>query len=208
MWIIEKIKNHFYRQKRLKEWKLHNSNNTMIPVNEFDYGCVSVGNYTYGDLRVLNYNTEAHLTIGNYCSVAEGVVFILDADHPLDRISTFPFKVKCLESEKNEAVTKGDIVVGDDVWIGQNAIINSGVHIGQGAVIAAGAVVTKDVPPYAVVGGVPAKVIKYRFASEMIEELVKIDYRRLTKEEIENHVNDLYGSLNSINQFDWMPQKR
>lgn len=204
MWIIEKIKEHIYHQKRANEWKSRNGNNSMMPANDFNYSCVSIGNYSYGALTVLNFNTDAHLYIGHFCSVASGVVFVLDADHPLDRISTFPFKVKCLGTEKYEAVTKGDIVVGDDVWIGQNAIINSGVHIGQGAVIAAGAVVTKDIPPYAVVGGVPAKVIKYRFSPNMIKELLKIDFEKLTKEMIESHLNELYDKLENKEQFEWL----
>lgn len=77
-----------------------------------------------------------------------------------------------------ETQAKGNIIVNDDVWIGDSALILSGVEIGQGAVIAAGAVVTEDVPPYAVVGGVPAKVIKYRFRDDVIKELVKIDYAK------------------------------
>ena len=83
----------------------------------------------------------------------------------------------------------------------------SGVHIGQGAVVAAGAVVTKDVPPYAIVGGVPAKVIKYRFEPEMIEELLKVDYSKLTKKDIEKHIDDLYTELKDPSQLDWMPKK-
>ena len=81
------------------------------------------------------------------------------------------------------------------------------VSIGQGAVVAAGAVVTKDVPPYAIVGGVPAKVIKYRFEPEMIAELLKIDYRKLSKEDIEKHIDDLYTELKDPSQLDWMPKK-
>lgn len=81
-----------------------------------------------------------------------------------------------------ETQAKGNIIVNDDVWIGDSALILSGVEIGQGAVIAAGAVVTEDVPPYAVVGGVPAKVIKYRFRDDVIKELVKIDYAKVDRE--------------------------
>ena len=82
----------------------------------------------------------------------------------------------------------------------------SGVHIGQGAVIAAGSVVTKDIPPYAIVGGVPAKIIKYRFSSDMITELLKIDYRKLTEDAIRQHINDLYVELKDINQLNWLPK--
>ena len=83
----------------------------------------------------------------------------------------------------------------------------SGVHIGQGAIVAAGAVVTKDIPPYAVVGGVPAKIIKYRFDDEMIKELLKIDYEKLSKDKIEKHIDDLYTSLVDKKQIDWMDKK-
>ena len=106
-----------------------------------------------------------------------------------------------------EAISKGDIIIDDDVWIGYGATILSGVHISQGAVVAACAVVTKDVPPYAIVGGVPAKVIKYRFEPEMIEELMKVDYSKLTKEQIEQHIDELYAGLKDKKQLDWMPKK-
>ena len=99
-------------------------------------------------------------------------------------------------------------MVDNDVWIGYGATILSGVHIGQGAVIAAGAVVTKDVPPYAIVGGVPAKVIKYRFEESTIKDLLMIDYTKLTKEMIEQHVNNLYEPLTELAQLDWLPKKK
>lgn len=88
-----------------------------------------------------------------------------------------------------EAISKGDIIVKDDVWIGRNALIMSGVNIGQGAVIAAGAVVTKDVPPYAIVGGVPAKVIRYRFEEEIINELVNVDFDKFNVEFIRSNID-------------------
>lgn len=109
----------------------------------------------------------------------------------------------CLESQP---YAKGDIIVEDDAWIGYGAAILSGVHIGQGAVVAADSIVTKDVPPYAIVGGVPAKVIKYRFAPEMIAELMKVDYSRLDRSAIEQHVDDLYQPLTDASQLAWMPK--
>ena len=189
-----------------KRWREKNRFNTTIAINLFDINSVVIGKNTYGGIAVLNYNDFYKLTIGNFCSIATDVMFILDADHYTNHISTFPFKVKLL-GEKQEGVSKGDIIVADDVWIGYGATIMSGVHIGQGAVVAAGAVVTKDVPPYAIVGGVPAKVIKYRFDPEMIEELLKIDYSKLTKEDIEKHIDDLYTELKDTSQLDWMPKK-
>ena len=189
-----------------ERWREKNRFNTTIAINLFDIDSVIIGKNTYGGIAVLNYNDFYKLTIGNFCSIATDVMFILDADHYTNHISTFPFKVKLL-GEKQEGVSKGDIIVDDDVWIGYGATIMSGVHIGQGAVVAAGAVVTKDVPPYAIVGGVPAKVIKYRFEPEMIEELLKVDYSKLTKEDIEKHIDDLYTELKDPRQLDWMPKK-
>ena len=189
-----------------RQWRKKNQHNDTAPFNLFNLDHVFVGKETYGNLIVDNYNNIYKLVIGNYCSIATDVMFILDADHYTNHISTFPFKVKVL-GEKQEGVSKGDIIVDDDVWIGYGATIMSGVHIGQGAVVAAGAVVTKDVPPYAIVGGVPAKVIKYRFEPEMIEELLKVDYSKLTKEDIEKHIDDLYTELKDPSQLYWMPKK-
>lgn len=127
----------------------------------------------------------------------------MSGEHSITGIMTYPL----IDDVKINSRSKGAIIVDDDVWIGYGATIMSGVHIGQGAVVAAGAVVTKDVPPYAIVGGVPAKVIKYRFEPEMIEELLKIDYGKLTKEDIAKHIDDLYTELNDPSQLDWMPKK-
>ena len=83
-----------------------------------------------------------------------------------------------------EGTSKGDIIVGDDIWIGYGAVILSGITIGQGAIIGAGAIVTKNVPPYAVVGENPAKIIKYRFEENIIKELLRIDFNKITDEAI------------------------
>ena len=98
-------------------------------------------------------------------------------------------------------------MVEDEVWIGYGVTIMSGVKIGQGAIIAAGAVVTKDIPPYAIAGGVPAKVIKYRFSKDIVDELMKIDYSKLTKELIAEHIDEMYFELKEINQLEWLPRK-
>ena len=192
------------RKAKLK--KLHPESDT-IPMNYFDFSHVVIGNGSYGELNVVDFGGDKKLIIKNYVSIAQNVNFVINADHYTNHISTYPFKVKMLKTQTSESFGKGDIIVDDDVWIGYGATIMSGVHIGQGAVIAAGAVVTKDVPPYAIVGGVPAKVIKSRFEPKMIEELLKIDYSKLTKEDIEKHIDDLYTELKDPRQLDWMPKK-
>lgn len=194
-------------------WRKNNSHNTTQAVSLFDVNAVTVGKETYGNLNVLYYNDGPILSIGSYCSIGPEVCFILSSDHDLDHVSTFPYKVKTLQIEHYEAISKGDIIVDDDVWIGYGATILSGVHIGQGAVVAAGAVVTKDVPPYAIVGGVPAKVIKYRFSPEIIQQLMKLDYSKLTEDMIRERIDELYTSLDGKTPeeveklLEWFPKK-
>ena len=189
-----------------RNWRKMNSHNETSPANLFDPSLVKVGRKTYGVLNVSMFNPSYRLTIGNFCSIGPNVTFLLSSDHYLNHISTFPFKVK-YGMQQYEGVSKGDIVLEDDVWIGCGAIILSGVCIGQGAVIAAGAVVTKDIPPYAIVVGCPAKVIRYRFAPEMINRMLQIDYGSLTDEQILEHIDDLYLPADeSIIQ--WMPIKK
>lgn len=199
---------HLCRINRAKRyWRKNNRHNDTHARNLFNPSQVTVGNASYGELTVVSFADEHKLHIGNYVSIAQCVTFLLDADHYTDHISTYPYKVKCLRAAIPEAFGKGDIIVEDDVWIGYGATILSGVHIGQGAVVAAAAVVTKDVPPYAVVGGVPAKILKYRFSKELISELTKVDYERLTQQEIEKHIDELYLRLTSPEQLDWLPRK-
>lgn len=119
------------------------------------------------------------LIIGKFCSIACGTKFLFNcANHTLKSLSTytFPLFYEEWELEKSNITTawdnKGDIVIGNDVWIGYEAVIMAGVHIGDGAIIAARAVVTKDVPPYTIVGGTPAKEIRKRFDTEVIQKLL------------------------------------
>lgn len=141
---------------------------------ENDY--IKVGDFTYGTPNIQAWNDETRLTIGKFCSIAENVTFMLGGEHKTDWITTYPFNalLDSFSYIKGHPATKGDITVGNDVWIAQGARIMSGVTIGDGAVIGAGAVVTKDVPPYAVIGGVPARVIKYRFDKKKIKLLLEM----------------------------------
>lgn len=184
--IVRYIKMQLFKIK----WKIKNKNKFTYATSFFDIENVKVGKYTYGGISVSNDVKDAKLVIGNFCSIAENVHFMLGSEHALNRISTYPFQVYFMGADR-EAISKGDIIVKDDVWIGRNALIMSGVNIGQGAVIAAGAVVTKDVPPYAIVGGVPAKVIRYRFEEEIINELVNVDLDKFNVEFIRSNIDGL-----------------
>jgi virginiamycin A acetyltransferase len=137
------------------------------------------------------------LIIGRFCSIACGAKFIMNgANHRLDAFSTYPFPVLAEAwhdtTPVEEAWTnKGDILIGNDVWIGFEAIILAGVTIGDGAVIGARAVVTKDVPPYAIVGGVPAKVIRKRFDDVIIERLLELRWWDWPPEKISRNLDAL-----------------
>lgn len=197
------IKSHFAYKKLYKTWREKNAHNFTEPFNHFPIELVTVGKGTYGLLTVLASNMENTCRIGNYCSIARNVTFVLSADHAIDRVSTYPFQTYYGEGGY-EGVSKGNIVLEDDVWVGFGATILSGVHIGQGAVVAAGAVVTKDVPPYAVVAGVPAQILKYRFDEETIAELMKIDYANLSEDMIRSHMNQLYEKVEDVRKYDWL----
>ena len=135
-----------------------------------------IGDYTYGKPEVLFDNSEANLTIGKFCSIANGVTIFLGGNHRTDWISTYPFnKMPHNFPEainiKGHPASKGNVVIGNDVWIGRNVTILSGVTIGNGAVIATSAVVTKNIGPYEIWGGNPAKKLKMRFDANKIKYL-------------------------------------
>lgn len=192
--IIRKIKNKMLFFYRKYKWKRLNTHNYTYMVNNFPIEKVKVGNYTYGGLNIYSFfNLDERLIIGNFCSIAENVVFVLGGEHHSDYILNYPLKAKLGLLGTIDRRSKGPIIIGDDVWIGINAVILSGVKIGQGAVIAAGSVVSKEVPPYAIY--TTNKIIKYRFQPEIIEELLKIDYSKLNLTIAKEHLNIFYKSV-------------
>ncbi len=137
-----------------------------------------IGEHTYGHPKVYDWDEKTNLIIGRYTSIADDVTILLGGNHRMDWASTYPFPA--LEDAWPEAAaieghpwSKGDVVIGSDVWIGNGATILSGVHIGDGAVVAARALVIKDVAPYTIVGGNPAREIRKRFDKKRIKMLLE-----------------------------------
>lgn len=173
------ISQYIKRRRFKKEFRKRNNHNFAEAENIFNLEKVEIGKKTYAAINLVDYSlADTKLKIGSYCSIAPGAVFLLGGEHNLHTVSTYPFKAKLFGVER-EAGSKGDIVIKDDVWIGQNVVICSGVTIGQGAVVAAGSVVTKNVEPYAIVGGNPAKIIKYRFNEKLRNDLLNINIVQL-----------------------------
>jgi len=175
---LSKIKLIYYKSL----WRKYNSHNNTYLNSIFDFKKVKIGDYTYGPLNIMCWNDKKeHLSIGSFCSISSGVVFILGGNHNMKSISTFPFR-HFLYGDNSEAFTKGEIIIEDDVWMGTNSIVLSGVTIGQGSVVAAGSVVTKSFPPYSVIGGNPAKLIKKRLSDDIINEAVLLNYQKIDKD--------------------------
>jgi acetyltransferase-like isoleucine patch superfamily enzyme len=158
-----------------------------------DYADFDVGNWTYGKPKILASNQGATLKIGKFCSIGGDVKIMLGSEHRIDWISTYPFNI-LFEEAKNipgHPATKGDVIIDNDVWIGEGAFILSGIHIENGAVIAARSVVTKDVEPYTIVGGNPARPLRKRFDNETIEKLLEIEWWNWPLEKIKKNIPHL-----------------
>lgn len=201
--------------------KLYPKNNdfkTIYLKNAITNPNISIGNFTiYNDFvnepkdfeknNVLYHYpiNNDKLIIGKFCSIACGVKFIMtSANHTNSSFSTYPFPIFCEEWDDNLNVVdawdnKGNIVIGNDVWIGYDAVIMSGVNIGHGAIIGTRAVVTKDVPPYAVVGGNPAKIIKMRYDDVIIKNLLDIKWWNWDIEYIQKNLSNIRnGSIQLV----------
>lgn len=145
------------------------------------------------------------LIIGKFCSIACGAKFIFNcANHTLRSLSTYTFPLFFEEWDlpKSEVASwdnKGDIVIGNDVWIGYDAVIMAGVRIGDGAIIGTRAIVTKDVEPYSIVVGVPAKEIRKRFAPEVIQKLMEIQWWNWPIEKIQSSIQNIQsGNIDAL----------
>lgn len=150
------------------------------------YPKFSYGEFSYGVPRVEDWRQGTTLSIGRYCSISAGVAILLGGNHRMDWMTTFPLpdRDRRLRHIDGCQATNGDVVIGNDVWLCSDAKILSGVTVGHGAVVAANALVTKDVPPYAIVGGQPAKVIGWRFPEAVREALLASEWWSWPHEEV------------------------
>ena len=165
---------------------------------------MSFGKYTYGSPKILWGNDNATLVVGNFCSIASNVTIYLGGNHRPECVTTYPFGHIHQNIFNNvngigHPSTKGNVIIGNDVWIGDNATIMSGVTIGDGCVIANNSHVVKNVEPYSIVGGNPAKLIKYRFLEQQIEKLLGIAWWNWDDEKI-NEFSPLLCNTN-IDEF-------
>lgn len=143
-----------------------------------------IGEYTYGPLYIDGQRLPDNVKVGKYCSIAKGATIIINSEHNTDWFTTYPFSRwnPCI---KGHPKSRGDVIIGNDVWIGHEAAILSGITIGDGAVIGARAVVTKDVKPYHIAVGNPAKVVRARFPDAVIKHLLKIRWWDRPRKEVE-----------------------
>jgi acetyltransferase-like isoleucine patch superfamily enzyme len=134
---------------------------------------VDIGDFTYGFPIVRSWGENARLKIGKFCSIGANVQIYLGGNHHTNWLTTYPFNVLLKDQypgiDEERAATKGDVTIGNDVWIADNVTIMSGVTIGDGAVIANGAVVTRNIPPYSIAGGVPARTRRARMEALSLE---------------------------------------
>lgn len=163
---------------------------------------VVVGAHTYGYQfnTFMRFSESGDIVVGKYCSIGPGVKILTGGEHRTDRVSTFPFRTRITMADgvNHDATSKGPTTIGNDVWIGTDALILSGVRIGDGAVVGARSVVASDVPPYSIVAGNPARIIRLRFPEDRIRLLQAIAWWNWSDEEIAANVESFYSDADTF----------
>lgn len=145
-----------------------------------------IGDGSYGDLSVVAFDECTTLEVGSYCSFARGVCVLLGGNHRVDWVTTFPFSAvdPRFSGYSGHPSSRGNVSIGNDVWVGRDVLILSGVTIGDGAVIGARAVVTRDVAPYTIVAGNPARDVRLRFPQPIVERLLALSWWNWSEDRI------------------------
>jgi virginiamycin A acetyltransferase len=172
---------------------------------------IVIGDYTYYDaaegyedfeknVLYMFPHIDDRLVIGKFCAIARGATFIMNgANHKMSGLSTYPFQIfgngwDGVKPPNRDLPLKGDTVIGNDVWLGYKALVMPGVQVGDGAIVASQAVVSTDVPPYAIVGGNPAKVIRMRYEPDVVARLRAIAWWHWPAEKITRHLEAIVGA--------------
>lgn len=170
---------------------------------------LTFGRGSYGGLDITSFGEKVHVLVGRFCSFAGGTTCLLGGNHPMQSVSTSPIDVGGVVKDifgevhpnlrplPNKRINPKQVIIGNDVWIGRNAMIMGGVKIGNGAVIGASAVVAKNIPPYAIAVGNPARVIKYRFDEETIKKMLAVKWWNWSLEKIA----DNFPLMNDVEKF-------
>jgi len=194
------------KEKCLKIGYMSNAVNCEFGIYNTIYNEVILQKVILGDFTYIADNTKISRTeIGRFCSIGPNCMIGLGKHPSKDFVSTHPIFFSTLKQAQITFADKGyfdefeNIVIGNDVWIGANAIVIDGVKIGNGAIVAAGSVVTKDVPPYAIVGGVPAKIIRYRFEHETIKKLLELKWWDMDVESLKNNYKKFHNVKELLN---------
>lgn len=169
---------------------------------------VSIGRYTYGIVHEsvpLMESRNWKLEVGSFCSIAPAVRFVFGKHHQMDGPTTFPIREYVRKQWDKDSWEHENIKVGHDVWIASNTLVLSGVTIGHGAIIGAGSVVARDIPPFAIAAGVPARVLRWRMAEEKQAKMLEIAWWDWPEEKIIANEELLYGDLDTFIATHWSP---
>lgn len=171
-----------------------------IPTMTTEDPRISIGRYTYGGATFKLWSESDRIEIGAFCSFAEGVLVFGGGEHRPDWVTTHPLRIAFNSpgaGQDGHPHSKGPTKIGNDVWVGHGAFILSGVQVGDGACIGAGALVARDVPPYSIIAGNPARLVRFRFSEEQIASLLEIRWWTWPVEQIRR-----YESLLCSNDID------